>query len=131
MNELQETKETPVLQYVILCDAVTKDQSGKPVYIGAFDRLLKPGSLPQFIIALKWICGIGSHNFKFNILDPELQVLHSIGDFPINFKTKTDPVHADFPMINFSFNKPGVYWIEIFLNDQTYLSVPLPVYNVP
>ena len=80
--------------------------------------------------ALKWICGIGSHHFKFNILDPNLKVLYTFGNFQMNFKTKTDPIHCSFPIINFNFNAHGVYWIEIFLNDHTYLSVPLPVYKL-
>ena len=104
MNELQKSEE-PVLQYAILCDAVAKDQSGKPVYIGAFDRLNKPVVLPQFVIALKWICGLGSHTFKFQILEPDLNPAQIFGDFPMQFKAKTNPFYADFPVINFNFNK--------------------------
>ncbi len=132
MNELQERSKEPVLQYVILCDAVTKDQFGKSVYIGAFDRLLKPGLLPQFVVALKWICGVGSHKFKFRILDPQLNEIspvQKINDIEMSFKTKTDFFLFDFPIINFNFNTPGVYWIEVFLNNHTYLSVPLPVHK--
>lgn len=122
--------EEPVLQYAILCDAVAKDQSGKPVYIGAFDRLNKPTVLPQFVVALKWICGLGSHTFKLKILDPDLNTLQTIGNLPIQFKIKTDVIHADFPIINFSFDKVGVYWMEIMLNDVSHLSIPLPVHQL-
>ena len=129
MNELQKTEE-PVLQYAILCDAIAKDQSGKPVYIGAFDRLIKPIILPQFVIALKWICGLGSHAFGFKILDPELKPLYKTDNFPMQFKVKTDKIYADFPIINFDFNKSGVYWIEITLNNDSCLSIPLPVHQL-
>ena len=129
MNEVKN-REEPILQYVILCDAVAKDQSGKPVYIGAFDRLNRPTILPQFVVALKWICGLGSHIFKFNILEPDLNILKTFGDFPIQFKAKTDVIHADFPIINFNFDKVGVYWIEVILNNDSYLSIPLPVHQL-
>ena len=129
MNALQKSEE-PILQYAILCDTIAKDQTGKPVYIGAFDGLNKPVILPQFVIALKWICGIGSHTFGFKILDPELKPLHTTDNFPMQFKVKTDNVHVDFPIINFNFNKLGVYWIEIMLNKNSYLSIPLPVHQV-
>ena len=129
MNELQ-TSIAPTLQYAILCDAVTKDQLGKPIYIGVFNHLTKPSSLPQFIISVKWICGIGDHNFKFKILDPNLKVLHSTDNFPLQFKLKTDSIQREFTLINFTFSVSGVYWIEIILNNESYLSIPLPVYGV-
>ena len=118
MNESQKITE-PVLQYAILCDAVTKDQSGKPVYIDAFHNISRPCVLPQFMIAFKWICGVGDH--KFNILDPNLTVLHTAGDFSLHFKAKTDSVQREFTFINFNFNVAGVYWTEIFLNNKSYL----------
>lgn len=129
MTELKKIEE-PILQYIILCDAVAKDQSGKPVYIGAFDRLNRPTVLPQFVVALKWICGLGSHIFKLKILDPELNDLQVIGDFPIQFQSKTDSFQDHIPIINFNFNKVGVYWIEIILNNNSYLSIPLPVHQI-
>ncbi|MDE0518747.1 MAG: hypothetical protein OXH36_04245, partial [Bdellovibrionales bacterium] len=95
-----------------------------------FDRLNKHTVLPQFVVALKWICGLGSHAFKLKILDPNLDTLQIIGDFPIQFKAKTDVIHADFPIINFNFDKVGVYWIEIILNDISHLSIPLPVHQL-
>ena len=128
MSESEKTE--PILQYAIICDAVAKDQSGKPVYIGAFDRLNKPVVLPQFVVALKWICGLGSHKFKFRILSPDLKSLQTIGDFQMQFKTKTDAMYFDFPIINFNFDKSGVYWIEIILNNNTHLSIPLPVHQL-
>ncbi len=128
MSELQKSIE-PVLQYAILCDAITKDQSGKPVYIGAFHNLVKPGVLPQFIIAFRWICGIGEHIFRFNILDPDLKNLHKTSDFSLQFKTKIDSVQREFTFINFNFKISGVYWIEVILNHNSYLSIPLPVHE--
>ncbi len=131
MNEPKEKKESiePILQYAILCDATAKDQSGKPVYIGAFDRLTKPIILPQFVVVLKWICGVGSHNFKFKIYDPDLGVLRTFDEFKMEFKRKTDIVNLEYPIMNFHFEKVGVYWIEIILNNESYLSIPLPVHQ--
>lgn len=128
MSKSQQSVE-PFLQYAILCDAITMDQAGKRVHIGVFDNLTKPCFLPQFIISLKWICGIGDHIFKFNILDPNLTVLHTDGDFPLQFKFKTDNIERNFTFINFNFNVSGVYWIEIFLNNKSSLSIPLPVHE--
>ena len=126
MSSSQNVAE-PILQYAILCDAVAKDQSGKPVYIGAFDRLNKPTVLPQFVVALKWICGLGTHKFNFRILDPDLSPLQKTDDFSMEFKAKTDTCQNHVPIINFNFNKVGVYWIEIILNSTSHLSIPLPV----
>ena len=129
MNE-SKIIESPTLQYVILCDAIARDQSEKLIYVGAFDKLIKPGTLPQFIIALKWICGLGSHTYKFKILNPELQTEHETENFKMQFKAKTDSFFGNFPMINFNFKQLGVYWIEIILNNNSYLSIPLPVHEL-
>ena len=130
MDKLQKSVE-PILQYAILCDAITKDQFGKLVYIGAFHNLIRPGVLPQFMIAFNWICGVGDHTFKFNILDPTLRILHTADDFSLPFEAKTDNVHHYFTFINFNFKVSGVYWVEIFLNNKSYLSIPLPVHELP
>ena len=129
MNHRQKTEE-PILQYAILCDSVAKDPGGKPVYIGVFSGFNKPVVLPQFIVALRWICGLGSHKFTLKILDPNLNLIKTFGDFPINFNTKVDVIAVEFPIINFNFNKIGVYWIEIMLNDSSHLSIPLPVHQM-
>ena len=126
---ITEKKTEPVLQYAILCDAIAKDKFGKSVYIGAFDSLNRTIVLPQFIISLKWICGLGLHTFKFNILNPELQILHTKENIQMQFSSKTQSIYADFPIINFNFDTPGVYWIEIFLNDKSHLSIPLSVHK--
>ncbi len=133
MNIQQTTKE-PLLQYAILCDAVAKDQFGKPVYIGAFDRLTQVGIIPQFVVAVKWIYGIGVHTFNFRILDPNLQEKPSAKesnntDIKIELKTKLDSYHFAIVIVNFNFNTPGVYWVEFFLNNNSYLSIPLPVHK--
>ena len=129
MTDTQK-KEDPILQYAILCDAVAKDQFGKSVYIGIFDRISNPTVFPQFIVALKWICGLGSHQVKLRILSPELTPLKTSDNFPMQFNAKTDVFAFDFPIINFNFNEVGVYWIEVMLNDITYISVPLPVHSL-
>ena len=129
MSDAQKV-ESPILQYAILCDGVANDQSGKPVYIGVFDRLSRPTVLPQFVVALRWICGLGSHQFNLKVLDPDLNLLKEIGGFPMQFKTKTDVFSVDLPIINFNFNKVGVYWIAIMLNNINHLSIPLPVHQL-
>ncbi len=129
MSDEEKSKKEPALQYAVLCDAVAKDQMEKPVYIGVFGGIEKPMTLPQFIISLRWICGLGEHEFNIKILDPDLKSLKNFKEISMSLKAKTDIFHFTLPVMNFNFQSPGVYWIEISLNKKSYLSIPLPVYE--
>ena len=81
MNTHRDTKKEPILQYIILCEAIGKSQgNNKLAYINEFNSLPRPSILPQFFIALKWICGVGPHIFSLKVLDPNLKVTKDFGD---------------------------------------------------
>ena len=48
----------------------------------------------------------------------------------IPFRIQLQRMRADFPIINFNFEKVGVYWIEIILNNTSHLSIPLSVHQL-
>lgn len=130
MNQEASTEKIePFLQFCILCDAVAADPNGKPVFVGIFDGFKKPTQVPQFFILLRWINGLGEHDVRLRILDPDLQEMISHPDQKIKFNNKVEPAQGIYRFVNFVFPRPGVYWIEISLNGKIYTSLPLPVYD--
>lgn len=118
----------PSLQFIVLCDAVsTPDQRGKVSFIGIFDKFMRTGIIPHFTIAICWKNGRGDHKFKLRLLDPELNKVFETPEMKLHLKHETDSARADLNIDGMNFVKPGVFWVEVILNDETVQSVPLPV----
>jgi len=117
----------PTLQFFVLCDNVAQE-GPKPVFVGVFDQIRRPGPIPQFIIAIRWTNGLGHHRLNLRILDPDLKELTTFdGKFELRHRAANATVF--FNVVNFVFPVPGVYWFEIKLNDASSTSIPLPVHG--
>lgn len=125
------------IQVAVLCDAAT-DDNGKLNLLGAFDTIQAaqmPAVHPQCAVALRvtfFSSDEGKHNFKLNFVDADG---HSImPDFPVIPFEMTLPDDIHFGTRNFLFNfqqlrfdEPGLYSIDISLDDQPAASIPLLV----
>jgi hypothetical protein len=113
------------MQFFVLCDNIAQAGS-KPVFVGVFDQLLKPGPIAQFIIAIRWTNGLGKHTMAIRILNPDLE---EIAAFQGELQLQHRAAHMTgfFNVVNFVFPVPGVYWFEVLLNGELYASIPLPV----
>jgi len=120
-----EERVDPTLQFFILCDNIASAGS-KPVFVGVFDQILRPGPIPQFVIAMRWVNGLGKHKVRIRVLNPELEEVEKFeGDVELHHRAAQ--ATAVFGVVNFVFAIPGVFWFEILLNDQLVSSIPLPV----
>ena len=120
----------PTLQFCVLSDVVAKGPGGKPAFIGVFDQVRRLGPIPQFFIVLRLINGLGSHSSSIRLLDPDLNPIFQPPEkHPMTLNRRTDAATAQFGIVNFKFPKPGVYWVEVLLDEQSYASIPLPVFN--
>lgn len=124
----QGEKIKPVLQFAVLCDGITApDQRGKVSFIGIFDKFIRPGIIPHFSLALGWKNGKGTFNHKVRLLNPDLKQLLESPDLPIELKHETQSARNVIDFNGMDFSKPGVYWVEILLEGETIMSIPLPV----
>ena len=125
-----EEKSKPILQFSVLCDGVAKGQGGKPVFIGIFDNFVRTGVIPQFFVANRWIYGKGKFKQKIAIKDPELKSsIAEVADQEFVLQNETGPANIISGFVNVNFEKAGVYWVEITLDDELVMSYPLPVYE--
>jgi uncharacterized protein DUF6941 len=129
------------IQVAVLCDAAT-DDNGKLNLLGAFDTICTqqlPGRHPQCSIALRvtFFSGDeGKHELRFNFVDadgrpimanfPPIPVEVSLPD-EIHFGTRNFIVNVQQLM----FETPGLYSIDISLDDQPQASIPLLVKLTP
>ena len=125
-----EEKSKPILQFSVLCDGVAKGQGGKPVFIGIFDNFVRTGVIPQFFIANRWIYGKGKFNQKIEIKNPELNKnIAEVANQEFILQSETSPANIISGLVNVNFEKAGVYWVQISLDDELVMSYPLPVYE--
>lgn len=129
------------IQAAVLCDAAT-DDNGKLNLLGAFDTIYTPALPavhPQCSIALRvtFFGGDeGKHSLRLNFVDADG---HSImPDFePIPVEVVL-PEDMHFGTRNFivniqqlKFEEPGLYSIDVTLDDQPLASIPLLVKHHP
>jgi hypothetical protein len=128
------------IQVAVLCDAAT-DDNGKLNLLGAFDTICThqlPAVHPQCSIALRvtFFSGDeGQHSIRLNFVDADGgPIMANFPPIPVEVSLPDD---THFGTRNFivniqqlKFETPGLYSIDVSLDDQPQTSIPLLVkYN--
>ena len=124
------------IQVAVLCDAATEEY-GKLNILGAFDTIIAqqiPAIHPQCSIALRVTFGHedeGSHKLRFNFVDADGRFIMPGIDLPAEVVLPGD---SHFGTRNFivniqqlKFDEPGLYSVDVRLDNETVASVPLLV----
>ena len=129
------------IQVAVLCDAAT-DEQGKLNLLGAFDTIYTqqlPAVHPQCSIALRVTFSHedeGNHKLRLNFVDADgHSIMPSTIDIPVQVVLPGD---SHFGTRNFivniqqlKFENPGLYSIDMSLDDQHQASIPLLVKHNP
>ncbi len=129
------------IQVAVLCDAAT-DDNGKLNLLGAFDTIYArelPAIHPQCSVALRvtfFNGDEGKHTLRLNFVDADGRSI--MPDFPPIPVEVTLPDDVHFGTRNFiiniqqlKFDEPGLYSVDVSLDDQSQASIPLLVKHVP
>ena len=129
------------IQVAVLCDAAT-DDNGKLNLLGAFDTIYArelPAVHPQCSVALRvtfFNGDEGKHTLRLNFVDADGRSI--MPDFPPIPVEVTLPDDVHFGTRNFiiniqqlKFDEPGLYSVDVSLDDQSQASIPLLVKHVP
>ena|ERR1035437_8977880 len=128
------------IQVAVLCDAAT-DDNGKLNLLGSFDTIYArelPAVHPQCAVALRvtFFSGDeGKRQLKLNFVDADGHSIMPSIDIPAEV-VLPDDMH--FCTRNFiiniqqlKFDEPGLFSVDISLDDQPQASIPLLVKHVP
>ena len=119
----------PVLQFSVLCDAVAQDPNNRKFSLfGLFDKILFPSVMQQFFVVNKWNNGQGNFRQTVEILKPDLSpaVPPAVQTFALPSRTDGGAVVA-VGFLLFNFSEPGVWWVQVKLDDELVIAYPLPV----
>lgn len=128
------------VQVAVLCDAAT-DSGGKLNILGAFDTIHAaqlPAVHPQCSIALRVTFGggeEGAHKLQLTFVDEDGKSVFPGMDIPVQI---TLPGDSHFLTCNFvvniqqlKFEAPGLYSVDLVLDDKLQASIPLLVKYTP
>jgi hypothetical protein len=129
------------IQVAVLCDAAT-DDNGKLNLLGAFDTIYAqqlPAIHPQCSVALRVTFSSsdeGKHTIRVNFVDADGGSI--MPDFPPIPVEVALPDDTHFGTRNFivniqqlKFENPGLYSIDVSMDDQPQTSIPLMVKYTP
>lgn len=124
----------PDLQMSVLCDDVRQERSGKFILIGLFDVIGMPqfpALFPRVCIVNRWCSGQGVFKEKTRIVGPDNGIVIAEGQgIPVQLQNAEATVTNVEFFMNLKFDKDGVYWIEVLLDDDLKLRYPLRVNRV-
>jgi hypothetical protein len=128
------------IQVAVLCDAAT-DDNGKLNLLGAFDTIYTqqlPAVHPQCSIALRVTFDNedeGARNLRLSFVDADGRSIMPGIDIPVEVSLPGD---SHFGTRNFiiniqqlKFEQPGLYSIDIALDEKPHASIPLLVKHTP
>ena len=126
-----------IIQVAVLCDAAT-DENGKMFILGAFDTIYTPhlpAIHPQCTVALRVTFQAedeGTRKLSFHFINADGQAILKPIDIPPVDVTLPDDAHfltRNFILNinNLQFKEPGLYSVDVRLDDKVVVSVPLLV----
>lgn len=126
---------SPDLQSCLLCDDVRREHNGKFILIGLFDSLgvpKLPVTYPRLCLATRWCSGEGDFTQSSRILKTDRATTLVEGkSIPVRLENDLHTATNVEFFMNVTFEEAGVYWVEIFLDDQLKISYPLRVTQLP
>mgnify|MGYP003981944339 CR=1 FL=1 len=124
----------PDLQSSLLCDDVRQERNGKFILIGLFDAVgvpKFPALFQRICVVNRWCCGQGEFTQRSRILKPDgLSVLVEGKEVKVVLADSEATATSVEFFMNFKFETPGTYWVEILLDGALKLRYPLKVREV-
>ncbi len=124
----------PDLQAAIICEDVRQEATGNFILLGimAFLRVPKvPVTAMKLCVFTRWTSGIGQFEEATRLIAPDEQTV--IRESKVKFGLQ-DPSHNSSNLSVFAqveFKEPGIYYVEVCVDDVMKMRFPLPVIVAP
>jgi len=115
----------------VVCDGVVDHGSGKFSCCGTFTELwctTFPARHPRFAVMLTWALGKGRYNVTIRMIHPNREkVLIELSRAPISLATPMQIANQILEINDARFPAPGIYWFQIFLEEEMLVEYPFSV----
>ena len=120
----------PDLQSSLLCEDVRQESNGNFILVGVLGLVRVP-QVPivagKICIFNRWTAGVGTFQETSRLIGPDQTTVIREGRVKFNLQ---DPVHHTTNVTVFGqveFTRPGVYYLEVLVDDVMKVRYPLPV----
>jgi hypothetical protein len=127
---MQPSRILPDLQASLLCEDIRQEASGNLILIGVLNLIRVP-QLPvtafKLFVYNRWTAGVGQFTETVRLVGPDQTTVLRKGD--VKFALQ-DGSHSATNVTVFGqveFTAPGVYFIEVLIDDVMKIRAPLPV----
>lgn len=124
-------KVKPKLNFTLLCDDVRQEVGGKYSLMGLFEGI-HTNSFPavhhSFAIVNEWAGGKGEFTVRIRLLAPDREQVLSETESMLNLFNESQRHREISVRINTIFKVPGMYWIEVLLDEERAGMVPFPIH---
>jgi hypothetical protein len=131
---MQATRILPDLQASLLCEDIRQEGSGNLILIGVLNLIRVP-QLPvtafKLFVYNRWTAGVGQFTETVRLVGPDQTTVLRKGD--VKFALQ-DGSHSATNVTVFGqveFAAPGVYYVEVLVDDVMKIRAPLPVIVQP
>jgi len=124
----------PDLQSSLICDDVRQERNGKFMLIGLFDAIHTekfPSTFAKLCLVTRWCSGEGTFTQRSRIMHSDQHTVLAEGkDVQVKLASPEAAATSVEVFINVAFPQPGVYWVEILLDDDLKIRYPLRVNRI-
>jgi hypothetical protein len=127
---MQATRILPDLQCSLLCDDIRQEVTGNLMLIGVL-QLIRVPQLPvtafKICVVNRWTAGVGQFTESFRLLAPDQTTVLRKGDSKFALQDANQAQTNVTFLAQVQFETPGVYFVEVLVDDVMKLRYPLPV----
>ena len=127
---MQATRILPDLQCSLLCEDIRQEVTGNLMLIGVL-QLIRVPQLPvtafKICVVNRWTAGVGQFTESFRLLAPDQTTVLRKGDSKFALQDANQAQTNVTFLAQVQFETPGVYFVEVLVDDVMKLRYPLPV----
>ena len=127
---MQPTRILPDLQCSLLCEDIRQEVTSNLILIGVL-QLIRVPQLPvtafKICVVNRWTAGVGQFTESFRLLAPDQTTVLRKGDSKFALADANQAQTNVTFLTQVEFATPGVYFVEVLVDDVMKLRFPLPL----
>ncbi len=131
---MQPTRILPDLQCSLLCEDIRQEVTGNFILLGVMNFVRVPHvpvSAQKICIFNRWTAGVGQFTESVRLLAPDQLTVLRKGEVKFALQEATHSATNVTVLGQIEFAVPGVYFVEVLVDDVMKLRYPLPIVLVP
>ena len=127
---MQPSRILPDLQCSLLCEDIRQEASGNFILLGVLNLVRVP-QLPvtafKICVFNRWTAGVGQFSESVRLLAPDQTTVMRKGEVKFALQDASHTATNVTVLGQVEFTAPGVYFVEVLVDDVMKLRYPLPV----